>query len=165
MRIQTVHESKIYREAFNSLSTWERLDANWGYDKKNTRRWPLDSQERMDNWIYVHERITFIRQNLSRANSRGVTSKSITIKLDEVYKIGEEQGWKCAYTNEPLEFTRGGDFGHNTNPLSCTIDRIDSDKGYVKGNIQLISWIANCAKNAMTHDQFIELCKKVAKHH
>jgi hypothetical protein len=165
MGIQTVYESKIYRKAFDSLSTSERQDANWGYDRKNTDRWPLDAQERMDNWTYVYDRITFIRQNLSRANSRGNVAKTITIKLDEVYQIGEQQEWKCAYTKEPLEFTRGGDFGYNTNPLSCTIDRIDSSKGYVKGNVQLISWVANCAKNAMTHDQFINLCKMVAEHH
>jgi hypothetical protein len=165
MRLKTVYESKIYRNAFNSLSTQERLDANWGYDRKNTNRWPLDAQKRMDNWIYVYDRIIFLRQNLARAHSRGSSSKKINIELDELYEIGEKQEWKCAYTKRQLEFTRGGAFGNNTNPLSCTIDRIDSSKGYVKGNVQLISWIANCAKNAMTHDQFIDLCKTVATHH
>ena len=47
----------------------------------------------------------------------------------------------------------------NNNPLvTASIDRIDSTKGYVKGNIQYISITANHAKNSMSHEQMLEFC-------
>jgi hypothetical protein len=36
---------------------------------------------------------------------------------------------------------------------SPSLDRIDSSKGYVPGNVRVISWIANKLKNDMTLDQ------------
>ena len=69
-------------------------------------------------------------------------------------------------TGTDLEFTRGGQtwLGKWCNPNSCTIDRIDSSKGYVEGNIQLITWQANCLKQNVPNDEFIEFCKDVARY-
>ena len=165
MKLQTIRESKWYKQAFNSLSTDERADANWGWDRKDTKRWPLEAQSRMDNWITVSQRLKFLRENLSRAASRGDYSKEISVKLDDVYLIGEKQNWKCAFTGVDLQFERGGTNwgGKWCNPFSCTIDRIDSSKGYVKGNIQLVIWKINCIKKDLSDDEFIDLCKKVAQ--
>ncbi len=50
----------------------------------------------------------------------------------------------------------------NNNPLiTASIDRIDSSKGYVKGNIQFISITANHAKNSMSHEQMMEFCNLI----
>jgi hypothetical protein len=50
----------------------------------------------------------------------------------------------------------------NNNPLvTASIDRIDSTKGYVKGNIQYISITANHAKNSMSHEQMLEFCELI----
>jgi len=167
MSIQKLVESKIYNKAFGSLATAERLDANWGWDRKNTKRWPLDVQARMDNWLEVTNRLKFIRGNLTRAANRGEYSKAVEVTLDYVYSIGESQDWKCALTGLPLEFERGGTEwgGKWCNPNSCTIDRIDSSKGYIKGNIQLVLWKVNCIKRDLQDDEFIEICKLVAQKH
>jgi hypothetical protein len=165
MSVQKLFESTIYRKAFDSLETSERQDANWGWDRKNTKRWPLDVQARMDNWLEVTNRLKFIRGNLTRAANRGEYSKDIAVSLDYVYGIGESQNWKCALTGLPLEFERGGTEwgGKWCNPNSCTIDRIDSSKGYVKGNIQLVLWKVNCIKRDLKDDEFIEICKQVVQ--
>jgi hypothetical protein len=50
---------------------------------------------------------------------------------------------------------------HNNPLLTASIDRIDSTKGYVKGNIQYISITANHAKNSMSHEQMLEFCRLI----
>ena len=91
-------------------------------------------------------RLKFLKKNISRANNR---KNGWEIKIDEfdAYMIGQKQGWLCAVTKQPLEFERGGEDVNNTNPMSCTIDRIDSNFGYVPGNIQLVIWKYNRFKS------------------
>ncbi len=159
MRLQTVHDSTIYNQAKHKLYTGE---INVDCLSEHCKDTDPERYNRITNWWSVRSKITFLRENLSRANSRDY-AKEITVTLDELYEIGENQNWRCAYTGIPLEFTRGGSFGFNTNPNSCTIDRIWSSSGYIKHNIQLITWKANCAKNAMGHEEFLEFCNLVVK--
>lgn len=157
MTIQRVNESRVYNQAKRHLKVG---DVNF---RTQVQSW--DAPEYvpvLEHWFDVRDKLTFLRTNLARANGRD-NAKSINVNLDQLWEIGQRQEWKCAYTGVPLEFTRGGDFGNNSNPFSCTIDRINSNMGYWESNVQLITWKANCAKNAMTHEQFLELCKLVAK--
>ena len=42
-------------------------------------------------------------------------------------------------------------------------DRIDSSLGYIKGNVQLVLASVNTFKMDMCQDEFIALCKAIAK--
>ena len=97
----------------------------------------------------------FLSANLARAKNRK-DGKVFDITADDLVAIAEQQKWKCALTKKPLEFTRGGEYfgGKWANPRSCSIDRIDSSKGYVKGNIQLVWWAINHMKAHLTNDEF-----------
>lgn len=48
-------------------------------------------------------------------------------------------------------------------PNCLSIDRIDSSRGYVEGNIQLVCHAVNLAKNSWPQDVFIDLCRKIVK--
>jgi hypothetical protein len=45
-----------------------------------------------------------------------------------------------------------------TSPNVVSIDRIDSNAGYVKGNVQLVSYMYNTAKNKFGEKDLLELC-------
>lgn len=59
------------------------------------------------------------------------------------------------YTKLPLEFPKGALGG------SASLDRKDSSKGYLKGNVQWLHTSVNNIKGALAHDEFINICKKI----
>ena len=154
VKVQTIFESQTYKE-YKALRDESVNESQKVYDK-----WA-------NEFLEVKDILKFLRQNLARAANRGSASQEISVSLDYVYEVGANQDFYCALSGQELEFTRGGQIwlGKWCNPNSCTIDRIDSSKGYVEGNIQLIPWKANCIKQHLDNDEFIEFCKDVAFEH
>lgn len=48
---------------------------------------------------------------------------------------------------------------------SASLDRIDSTKGYIPGNVQFVSTAVNYMKNTMSHEETLKLCKLIAQYH
>ncbi len=68
---------------------------------------------------------------------------------------------RCSYcSREPNQVKRGrhtyGDFVYNG------VDRIDSSRGYVRGNVVACCKTCNVAKARMSHSEFIEHCRGIA---
>jgi len=112
-----------------------------------------------------YDKLQFLQTNISRAKSRVEKYKKNTLTKFEVYAIGEKQKWKCAISGEPLEFTRGGTHWQKKwcNPMSCVIDRIDSEKDYTADNIQLATHKANTWKSDFTNDELADLSRMFLK--
>lgn len=72
---------------------------------------------------------------------------------------------KCPYTGFDLILPIGVTGFEKDVPLirKASLDRIDCSKGYIKGNVQFVSFIANMAKNTLSHTEMIELCRSIAK--
>lgn len=162
MKLQTVFESETYQEFKDNRGPNWTMFSRTNPSNREIREWE-DRQEDLEEVKHI---LSFLRENLNRALNRGSDSQLVEVDLDYVYNVGASQDFYCALTGEELEFTRGGQtwMGKWCNPNSCTIDRIDSSKGYVEGNIQLITWKANCLKQHLDNDEFIEFCKDVARY-
>lgn len=154
MTIQKVYESRYYKESRLNL-----INAKKQYKKNLISDEELDSFKKELN--LTKKRLVFLSQNLRRAASRR-KAKHIEINLDYLYEIGLSQKWLCNLTDIPLEFERGGSYTRGCNPNSCTIDRIDNTFGYVKGNIQLLTWRINDFKNKFSQEELIDICRKIS---
>jgi hypothetical protein len=82
-----------------------------------------------------------------------------TLTIDDVADVYDKQNGLCALTDESIVFP---EVGHPQNAIA-SIDRIDSAKGYVKENIQLVTKQVNMMKQAYSQELFIQTCMKVAK--
>lgn len=47
-------------------------------------------------------------------------------------------------------------------PYQASLDRIDSSKGYIEGNVEFVCLAVNYAKNGFSKEQMIEFFGKVA---
>ena len=82
-----------------------------------------------------------------------------TITIDYAWELFIKQNRKCALTKMPLELFK---VIHRKLQGSASLDRIDSSKGYIKGNVQWVHKDINWMKNNYNQPYFIKLCKKVA---
>ena len=75
------------------------------------------------------------------------------VSIKYLQNLFQEQKQICAIT---------GDYIPNIKEAS--LDRIDSSKGYIEGNVQWVTYQANVSKHTMTMEQLYEFCRKVLNH-
>lgn len=86
------------------------------------------------------------------------TKVPIRITKKYAWNLFLEQDRKCALTGFPLIFSM-----LNQGERTASLDRIDSSKGYIKGNVQWVHKDVNRMKNVFTQEYFIHVCKNIAK--
>lgn len=81
----------------------------------------------------------------------------IEISCEDIKEIYYEQKGLCALTGLPMTtdtyMTKGNQ--HIINKMNISIDRINSNLGYKKDNIQLVGAIINRMKTDLTNEEFI----------
>jgi hypothetical protein len=124
------------------------------YNKQTERRRDIrDEAIRATGGIslrYVQDRVSLYK---SRAKS-----KNYPFDLDADYLINlwKNQNGKCYYTNREMNIIHLA-----FNFWSPSLDRLDPDKGYVKGNVAWALHGVNCFKQELTLSQFLDFVNSV----
>ncbi len=139
---QNKHKWKVYRA--NKLKNSEQSKKSY-YNCKEKRK-----QNNIDWAASNYEKHLF-----TQAKGRARRSKlEFSITLDDIV-IPEY----CPYLD--IKLTKLWGFGRQD--TNASIDRIDNTKGYVKGNIEIISFKANLLKRDATIKELITFSKNVIK--
>jgi hypothetical protein len=109
---------------------------------------------------YSDPREAFWAQTLSKSRHKAIYQRGIdfSITLDDVMALESRQKGKCKLTGLPYEYERGGK--SRVNQMVATLDRIDSNQGYVPGNIQIACCFANILKSTSSSSEWRSFWKK-----
>ena len=166
-----IRELKRYHEKKNSESEKQRRQAYYlenkdhviqkaaenYHDNRESRllykkQWKAARKEKSKTDVTV----TF-REILSSVKCRSKKlGKECNIDLEYLQQLWTEQQGLCKLSGLPM-MTEIGAKWKRVSP-----DRIDSNLGYVKGNIQLVLASVNSFKMDMSQDEFIKLCCAIA---
>ena len=89
-------------------------------------------------------------------------NKEVDVTIEDLKELWEQQNGICPYLKIKLHLNTYSKIKKDP-IISASLDRIDSSKGYVKGNIQWISRSMNYLKNDMTEQQIQEVINLIQR--
>lgn len=117
---------------------------------KRTKSCGCSKHKKPPNWKgYGKVTGTYISALKHGAKKRGIDYDP-KVTAQYLYEIFLQQNQKCAITGTQLDLTN-----------NASVDRIDSRKGYIPGNIWWVTKNINKMKLDFTLDHFIQLCEMV----
>ena len=91
--------------------------------------------------------------------------RKIEVKIDKKYlwDLFVKQKEKCALSNLPIKIDKFGKNKENinNNVFFASLDRINSNIGYLPGNVRWVVREINLMKWKLTEKEFLFLCKKI----
>ena len=122
------------------------------------------SKERTGVYGFLKDRLRNAKASAKRKSTRrpGI---EFNIDFNYIKELYEAQNGLCSVSG--IEMTIVSYATHDfriKNPHNISFDRIDSSKGYVPGNVQLVCCIYNYMKWDMDMDVFLDACKHVVEH-
>ena len=94
-----------------------------------------------------------------------VRNLTFDITIQYAWRLFLRQHRRCTLTGQLLYFCDSdANYRHNSKSQTASLDRINSQKGYIKGNLRWVHKDVNCLKGKMSDDKFIKICKQIAKY-
>ena len=101
------------------------------------------------------------RRTMANAKRRGIEARLSEKEFAGLCLAGRG---RCALTKIPFSWDEIGASGkHRRRPYLPSLDRIDSSKGYVAGNVRLVCVAANLAMNSWGEEVFFDILRRVAE--
>jgi hypothetical protein len=97
----------------------------------------------------------------SRSKQKGYQTD---LTIEYLKQIWDKQNGTCPYTNIKMEISRTSqDEDIKKTPTKASLDRIDPNIGYVKGNVEFVCYCINVMKNDFTKYQMIDFINQIKK--
>lgn len=135
------------KECSTNLSNW---------DRKAIKMKVFPELREQYLWNRRKEFIRRYKKNMIAQAKRRAEERGLTFDLTEDCIVIPNL---CPILEVPLVIGTKEDYEY-----SPSLDRIDNSKGYIKGNIQIISKKANSMKNSATLEELKMFCKNVLRY-
>lgn len=84
------------------------------------------------------------------------------VDMEYLWGLYLKQNKKCALSDVDLHMQKQVLRGKGESNITASLDRIDSSKGYIKGNVQWVHKDVNKMKQDLNESYFVELCKLIS---
>ena len=85
----------------------------------------------------------------------------ISVTPEILRELWHQQAGKCAYSGLAMELLSSGATRPETTVLTASVDRIDSNFGYVVGNVHFVCLFVNLGKSDFSHEAVAGLFSKL----
>lgn len=113
------------------------------------------------NGIRLYKGVGDLSGQYWRTLERGAKERNLEFNITKeyAYNLFLEQSNLCALSGEPITLYKS--FKYRRTEQSASLDRIDSSKGYIEGNVQWVHKRVNFMKGAMGEGEFFHFVKKI----
>lgn len=125
-------------------------------NNKKSQKYQTESNYRKTETYVFYQRAYEITR--SAKNRKGGLEVMDGLK-EHLIELWTTQDKKCYYTGVEMSLTGS----HNGDKNAFSVDRIDSSKGYIKGNIVLCTFIVNKMKQDLTLNELYNMCDLIQK--
>jgi hypothetical protein len=130
----------------------------------NFQNIPKEKAYHPENLTSRYDEYSMFRVFMHRINLRVKDrNKVCDITLKDLKEQWEKQDGICPYTGWKLLSPKDTGAKRIRSIRMASLDRIDSSKGYIKGNIEYVAFMAQNAKNNFDRKDVVEFCKAVAQ--
>ena len=84
------------------------------------------------------------------------------LDADYLWNLYQKQNKKCAISGISIKFAPNTGL-YLKSQQTASLDRIDSSKGYIKGNVQWLHKTINKMKQDLSQEEFIQYCKIISE--
>jgi len=177
-KCHSVYRKKSYiknkKKELKQVATYRKsqyIDTLCSYCEKKLKRYRTNVDENKNNFCnYICMRNfnkigrnyfkKYIRFSKRRANYKKIEFNLTESYLRDIYK---KQNKKCAVTNIPIYLLYFSE--KDTLANSASLDRIDNEKGYIKGNVRFVCLGINYMKNRRADSEVFELLDKILEYY
>ncbi len=156
--------NKIYQQQYNADNKERISKRSKTYHEENKEVLKLRSKQFRDNnrEHYLNKKYSYrvksfdaiIKLGLNKARGHAKTYKrEFNITHEYLMTLLVQQDYKCAISQVRMT--------HNKDIYTVSIDRIDSSKGYVEGNVQLVCKFCNLGKNTHSNQEALDFIKTI----
>lgn len=160
---------------------WTIVDGPFTDIRKNTRLWKCKCSCGNEGYASSHELLTGKSIQCKKCSGKQLSvkmkKKNGTVgELDKTrygklrknaetrkieFEVSMEHLWDLFVSQNNICAITGD---HLASINDASLDRIDSSKGYIEGNVQWVTKQANLSKHVMSMEQLYEFCRKVLNH-
>lgn len=101
-----------------------------------------------------------LRNARHRSTKKGI---EFAITHKDIVEMARLQCWRCALSGIEFNPLYDIDRQHTYNPLGISVDRVDSRRGYVPGNVRLVLTAVNFGLNDWGEEMYLRIAKAVVE--